>query len=441
MAATSIVRWKLILPLTESWRTISLHGRSYQLPTGPVVVICVDGFDPEYLQQGLKDGILPNLASIINSGFHETAECAMPSFTNPNNVSIITGAPTAAHGIAGNFYLDSDTKEERMVVDDTLLCGETLLQLLSRRGVRVAAITAKDKLRRILRHGLFEDEQNSGNICFSAEKAASCTMKEHGIVDVEDWVGRPAPSQYSGDLSLYVLDAGVKLLQDGRSDALYLTLSDYVQHKYAPGAKESDAFLTALDARIGDLANLASVVGVTGDHGMSNKSQPTGDHLPNVLFLQDKLEEAFGAGSARVICPITDPFVRHHGALGGFVRVYARSPDLVSRMMETCSSKTWLQVEMVLSGADAAERFEMPLDREADFVVIAASDAVIGSKEEEHDLAALRGHPLRSHGGLSEQKIPLIVSKPCHQAQGIARHGPWRNFDIFHLVLNGAAES
>ncbi|KAI1432952.1 alkaline-phosphatase-like protein [Xylaria sp. CBS 124048] len=423
----------------ESWGVISLHGRTYRLPTAPVVVVCVDGFDPSYLQRGIDDGIMPNLASFVKSGFHQTAQCVMPSFTNPNNVSIITGAPTAVHGIAGNFYLDRETLEERMVVDDTLLRGDTLLQLLARRGVRIAAVTAKDKLRRILSHGLFEnpveDGNSNGNICFSAEKAGSCTLAENGIANVEAWLGSPAPAQYSGELSLYVLDAGIKLLQERRSDVLYLTLSDYVQHKHAPGEKESDAFFSALDARLGELARLASVVGITGDHGMSNKHD---GESANVLFLQDELEKAFGAGSARVICPITDPFVRHHGALGSFVRVYARSPELVQPMMDLCA-KVMPQVQLVLAGNEAAARFEMPADLEGDFVVVAVKNAVIGSKREEHDLESLRGHPLRSHGGLSEQDVPLIMSRPCVEGMKANKQGSWKNYDIFDLVLNGAA--
>jgi Type I phosphodiesterase / nucleotide pyrophosphatase len=171
-------------------------------------------------------------------------------------------------------------------------------------GVRVAAVTAKDKLRRILGHGL----AGSGAICFSAKYAGSCSVKENGIDDVEAWVGRAQPSQYSGDLSLFVLDAGIKILEEKRADLLYLTLSDYIQHKHAPGQKESDEFLAALDQRLKDLVDLGAVVAVTGDHGMSDKCLPDGK--PNVLFLEDQLASRFGKGGARIICPITDPFVR-----------------------------------------------------------------------------------------------------------------------------------
>ncbi|RLL96986.1 hypothetical protein CFD26_101735 [Aspergillus turcosus] len=417
--------------LLESRQSFTLHGRKYTLPSKPTVVVCVDGFDPEYLVAGIQRNTLPALKSFTEYGFHATAKSCMPSFTNPNNVSIITGAPPSVHGIAGNFFLDRETGKETMIVDDTLLRGSTLLEQMSQRGVRVAAVTAKDKLRRLLAHGL--RVQDGGAICFSAEKAGECTLTENGIENVEDWIGRSAPSQYSGDLSLYVLDAGIKLLQEGRADFLYLTLSDYVQHKHAPGSKEADEFMGAIDDRVRQLAGMA-VVGVTGDHGMSAKS--TADGKPNVLFLEDVLNERFGEGAVRVICPITDPFVRHHGALGSFVRVYLRDIAQLTDVLKACQQLS--QVEVAMTGEEAARELEMPLDREADIVVISTTNAVIGSSRAKHDLSKVMDHPLRSHGGLSEQQIPVILSTPVKDPEQ-AGNRQWRNYDIFDLVLNWSA--
>lgn len=349
----------------------------------------------------------------------------MPSFTNPNNVSIITGAPPAVHGIAGNFFLDRKTGEEKMITDDSLLRGSTLLEQMHQRGVRIAAITAKDKLRRILGHGL-----NKGAICFSAEHAADCTLEDNGIDNVEEWLGQPAPSQYSGELSLFVLDAGIKLLQEGRSDFLYLTLSDYIQHKYPPGSKEADAFMGSIDERLHTLVGLAPIIGVTGDHGMSQKSNSDGE--PNVLFLEEVINDEFGSEFSRVICPITDPFVRHHGALGSFVRVYLKDVTNLQSVLSFCRAIP--EVEEALSGPDAANKYEMPLDREADIVVISKDFAVIGSKKSDHDLSKVKDHPLRSHGGPSEQNIPLLMSKAIKSTDEKANG--WRNYDVFDLVLN-----
>lgn len=367
----------------------------------------------------------------MKTGFNATANCAMPSLTNPNNLSIITGASTSVHGVSGNYYLDRETGQEHMIVDDSTMNGTTILAKMANAGVRVAAITAKDKLRRIINHGL---SPSKGSICFSAQCANECSQSENGISVVEKWLGQPTPAQYSGDLSLFVLDAGVKLLQEDRADLFYLTLSDFIQHKYAPGTTESDNFMRAIDARLGHFVDLGAIVAVTGDHGMSDKSSQDGS--PNVLFLEDFLNSKWPESRARVICPISDPFVKHHGALGGFVRAYIADTSSIQEMIAECRKLPG--VEAVMTGKDAADLFDMPEDREGDLVVISKKEFVVGSRRDEHDLSQLGNQRLRSHGGLSEQQIPLLKSTPTHPGQ-FDRSKGWRNFDIFDLVLNGAS--
>ena len=129
-----------------------------------------------------------------------------------------------------------------------------------------------------------------------------------------------SPNKYSADLSLFVLDAGVALLERHDCDIIYLSLSDYVQHKHAPDDPEAIAFMRAVDDRVARMAELGAVVGIVADHGMNDMASADGS--AKVLYVQDEIEKAFGPGAARVICPITDPFIRHHASLGGFVRVY-----------------------------------------------------------------------------------------------------------------------
>jgi phosphonoacetate hydrolase len=410
--------------------TVTLHAKSYTIPTHPTVIVCIDGFDPEYLASGLSKSILPKMARWVRQGFHATAKSAMPSVTNTNNVSIVTGQPPSVHGISGNYYLDKATGEERMVLDDSTMRGSTILERMGSAGVRVAAITAKDKLRRIINHGL---KPKNGAICFSAQNAGECSLEEHGIVGVEEWIGRAAPEQYSADLSLFVLDAGVKLLEEKRADLFYLTLSDYVQHKHAPGSVEADAFMQAIDTRLGRLEELGAKVAVTGDHGMSAKAKSDGQ--PSVLFLGDYLNERWPEADVRVICPIADPFVKHHGALGGFVRVHIMNDAFtgVGEMIEACRQLP--EIEVACSGKEAASKYEMPEDREGAFIAISTENAVIGSTKDKHDLSQLGEVRLRSHGGLSEQEIPLIMSK-AYLNGTVDGEKAWRNFDIFALVQN-----
>jgi phosphonoacetate hydrolase len=399
---------------------VELNGRRYRKPKRPTVIICVDGCDPRYVDRGIADGVFRCIGSFGREGYLGTADAVVPTFTNPNNVSIVTGAPPAVHGISGNYYLDRESGCEIMMTDENLMRSETILALMARAGVKTAAITAKDKLRKLL-------GRNLDGICFSSEYA------DH---ETEALVGRRRPDMYSADLSLFVLDAGIALLERGAATLLYLSLSDYVQHAHAPGTPEADGFNRALDDRVRRFVEMGAVVGLVADHGMNDKAKTDG--APNVIFLEDELNGRFGDGSVRVICPITDPFVRHHGALGSFVRGYARnSPDIPSLM---AASAALPGVALVLDGADAARRFELPLDREADFVALGDDNTAIGAARAEHDLSGLAGHRLRSHGGIGEQLVPFILSRPLTpEYRDIAATRRLRNFDIFDFALNGAA--
>ena len=406
---------------------IRVNSRTYAWPKRPTVVICVDGCDPDYIDASREAGVIPVLDRMIEEGFSAVALAAMPTFTNPNNMSIVTGGPPALHGVSGNYYLDPDNGREVMIVDGAPVRAPTILARFSQVGARVAAITAKDKLRRALGLGL-------EGIAFSAEAADACSKEENGIADVVRLVGRAAPSVYSADLSLFVLDAGLRLLEAQRADLLYLSLSDFVQHKHAPGTPEADGFMAALDQRLGRFVELGAVVGIVADHGMSDMARADG--APNVLYLGDCLDAELGVGAIRVICPITDPFVRHHGALGGFVRLHFQREGVdVERVLAFLRDLP--EVGLALPRDEVCQRFDLPADREGDIAVIARPGAAIGSRAEEHDLTQLAGMRLRSHGGLAERSVPFIVSEKLSPAYEEKGRNELQNYDIFDFVLNG----
>ncbi|HVY14748.1 MAG TPA: phosphonoacetate hydrolase [Rhodopila sp.] len=409
---------------------LTVNGRTYAPPRRSVVVVLLDGCDPDYLAVGLAAGELPAFARIVRDGFAGEALSALPSFTNPNNCSVVTGVPPAVHGVSGNFYLDRRTGETVMVTGDKELKASTILAAMASAGVPTAVVTAKDKLRAALAKGL---PIGANGIAFSAQHAAAARAQTHGIGDVCDLVGRGEPDQYSADLSLFVLDAGAQLLEAGRARLLYLSLSDYVQHRYAPEEPEARAFLRAVDARLGRMLELGAVVAATADHGMHDMAKPDGS--PNVVFVGDVLDAAFGAGSCRVICPITDSFVRHHGALGGFVRVHiAPGGPGVGAVVAHLAALPG--IEQALEGAEACHRYDLAPEMEGDVTVIAARGVALGARAAEHDLAGLTGERLRSHGGTAEQRVPFLVSAPLTETWRVA-HPHLRNYDIFDAALNG----
>jgi phosphonoacetate hydrolase len=411
---------------------IDVNGVRYRWPERPVVVVCNDGGDPEYLDAALAAGVVPHTARFMRSGLSAVAQCVIPSFTCPNNVSIVTGAPPSVHGISGNFYLEPESGRAVVMTGPELMRAPTILAAFSRRGAKVAAITAKDKLRQQLGKDM---DIVGGAINFSSEKADHASKKENGIYDVLALVGRPLPDMYSPELSLFVLAAGVKLLETQPPLVMYLSLTDFVQHTYAPGTPEANRYYHDMDALLGRLDALGAVVGIVSDHGMREKSNPDGSL--RVVWLQDELDRAFGAGSTTVICPITDYFVAHHGALGSFVRVYCRGadPEAVMRLARSLPG-----IEAVYDTAAAARLFELPPDREGDVVAISDDATCIGTTPAAHDLAALAGHRLRTHGGVAESRVPFILNRPLTPAYATrAARGKLRNFHIFDFAINGTA--
>ena len=403
--------------------TIEVNGRRYAAPRNPVVVVCVDGCEPDYLDRAVDHGAMPWLAAARAAGTSLIGDCVMPSFTNPNNLSIVTGAPPSVHGISGNYFWDPQAGVEVMMNDPKYLRAETILARLADAGAAVAVVTAKDKLRRLLGHGM-------KGVCFSSEKANETTEAEHGIADALAFVGRPLPSVYSADLSEFVFAAGVRLMEARRPDVMYLSTTDYVQHKHAPGTPAADAFYRMMDGYLGRLDALGATIALTADHGMNDKNTPTGE--PQIIYLRSVLDAWLGAGQARVILPITDPYVVHHGALGSFATIYlpagTRVEDAIERLVRLPG------MEAVLDRKEACRRFELPEDRIGDVIVVSERHTVVGTSAARHDLSGLDA-PLRSHGGLSEQRVPVVLNRPTRPAPGTRV----RNFDAFDLALNRVA--
>ncbi|CAB3763370.1 phosphonoacetate hydrolase [Paraburkholderia humisilvae] len=407
-------------------RPIEVNGRTYRLPATPTVVICVDGCEYDYLEAAAAAGVAPYLARLLASGAAFKGDCVIPSFTNPNNLSIVCGVPPAVHGICGNYFWDPEANggagAEVMMNDPAYLRAGTLLAAAAQAGAAVAVVTAKDKLRRLL------GWQMKG-ICFSAEKADAATLEENGIERVPELVGLPVPDVYSAGLSEFVFAAGVRLAQTRRLDLMYLSTTDYIQHKCAPGTPGANAFYAMMDRYLAQLHELGWAIALTADHGMNAKHDPvTGE--PNVIYLQDVLDDWLGARTTRVILPITDPYVVHHGALGSFATVYLPSSSDTEVLIRRLALLPG--VEVVLDNRAACERFQLPNDRVGDIVVISKRDIVLGTRRAEHDLSGLTV-PLRSHGGLSEQQVPLVFNR---RVVGWPADRRLRNFDVFDVALN-----
>ena len=407
---------------------VEANDRIYPWPKVPAIAICLDGCEPEYLTQAIAADLMPTLKRMRESGTDRLAHSVIPSFTNPNNLSIATGRPPIVHGICGNYLYEPETGEEVMMNDVRFLRAPTVFKKFYDAGARVAIVTAKDKLRALLGAGLqFDDDRAK---CFSAEKSDTSTQAEHGQEAASKWLGMPQPEVYSAELSEFVFAAGVKLLAEWKPDVMYLTTTDYVQHKYAPEQAEAQSFYKMFDRYLAQLDEMGAAIVVTADHGMKPKHDANGD--PKVIYVQDLLDEWLGEAAARVILPITDPYVVHHGALGGFATAYLPNgtdqADIVARLAARP------EILEVMDKAEAVKRFELPADRIGDIVMISTENMTIGTSAHRHDLAALN-EPLRSHGGLTEQVVPFIVNRVID----LPIKPELRNFDAFFYATTAAA--
>lgn len=408
--------------------SFAANNRSYHPPARPIAVLCIDGCADEYISASIAAGKMPRTEAMVKNGYRGMVRGALPSFTNVNNSAIVTGMPPAVTGICGNFFLNPETGEEVMMNGPEFRRCGTLLTAAADAGRKVAFITAKEKLRTVLGDGIVE----RGGIVFSSEKVNEAKKETHGVDDAESIIGKPRPEIYSGDASVYVLEAGAALVEQGKADFLYLSLTDFMQHKYAPEAPESLEFYGQLDEQIGRLLDAGCIVAATADHGMNAKNKADGS--PNVIYVETLLKETFGDG-LRVICPITDPYVVHHGALGSLVMVHLEDASRTEEIADFLIRQDG--ITEVYNREMSALKLELAPDRIGDLTVLCGRDYVVGKTPEHHDLSVLKGG-LRSHGGRYEEMVPLLLSEPLNAEYVRKAQGDPRNFDVFDFACNAS---
>ncbi|MEU6644548.1 alkaline phosphatase family protein [Saccharomonospora sp. NPDC046836] len=404
-------------------KTITVNDRPYTVPDHPVVVITVDGGDPRYFHDALDRGTMPRLRRMLdNGGEFGIGRSEIPSLTNPNNISIVTGVSPALHGIPGNYCRLPDGSLE-LLNDPKYLRAPSIHAAFAAQEVPTLTVTTKDKLRLLLGHG--------GVPSVSVERAAGSALPRYGVSDVEQLVGAAAPDVYDPLASHYAMRIGLAALRHAPDlRLLYVSLTDRVQHASAPGEELSDLFLTEFDTLLGEYLDTGCTVAITADHGMNAKHDEHGD--PRVHYLMDVLTER-RVPVDEVVLPITDPYVRHHGALGGFAWLHL-APEHRTAAREVLAALPG--IEEIWDRADAATSYELPADRIGDLAVTASASTALGRTAADHDLSQLHGK-LRSHGSRHEQFVPLILNRPVRGPLA-ARFaaGTLRNRDIHDLALN-----
>jgi phosphonoacetate hydrolase len=252
-------------------------------------------------------------------GHHSLVAAAMPTFTNPNNIAIMCGAPPNVTGICGNYYYDAENDKEVMMTSPSLLRADSIFAALSGAGVPVTVVTTKNKLLALLSTGLDADTSIAISVedgmweatqqrvdpllaersaaAAAGDASSSSSSSTSSLLALMD--GAPPPPIYSGEASLYCIEMGLKLLRAHLATAssssspaplFYLTTTDYLQHKFAPGTPEANSFMAQVDVLLGQFLEAGAVVGITADHGMNDKHRLDG--TPKVCFAETELDDA-----------------------------------------------------------------------------------------------------------------------------------------------------
>ena len=333
----------------------------------------IDGLDPEYLAMCPA----PRLEELSRAGSRLNVRGMMPSVTNVNNVSLVTGSYPESHGITSNYWLDRESGSERYMESAEFITTETMFERAARIGMSSLLVTAKDKLRRLLSNGT--------TLSVSSEQPPDWVV---------DGVGTP-PEIYSLEVNRWVLDAGRLILSQRDYDLVYLTTTDYAMHSHAPDEPESARHIALLDEGIGKLVDEfpdAQFL-VTADHGMSSKTR--------MLHLPDNLAKA--GIKARAIPIIKDQYTVHHSNLGGCIYIHldgqTDNPEPALEVLRNIDG-----VEEALSRQEAAGRFKLMPERIGDIMALGAHDVVFGDPSE-----VAFPQKLRSHGSTHELDIPVIA--------------------------------
>ncbi len=335
------------------------------------VVICIDGFDPEYLEACET----PNLRALGKKGFLKIGRCIMPSVTNVNNVSLVTANYPEVHGISSNYRLVRETNDEIYMESSEYILAETMFQRAQKQGKTSVLVTSKDKLRTLLSDG-----------------ATVAVSSERPLDWVIEGVGAP-PEIYSLEVNGWAIRAGSYIMSQRPVDLVYITTTDYAMHTFGPNEPESQKHMTILDDAIGALieAHPDVTLLVTADHGMSRKTR--------MVDLKEALSRR-GIGASPVPI-IKDRYVVHHANLGGCIFVYLDNPDQTNDALKVLRDTPG--VEEALSRDDASAKLRLHYERIGDIVVTGEPDAVFGDPTEVEIPPRLR-----SHASTHEQNIPLI---------------------------------
>jgi phosphonoacetate hydrolase len=339
-------------------------------------IFLIDGLGEDYVNASP----MPVLSAWGKKGIRKTVRGVMPSVTNANNASLCCGCFPEEHGITANFFLDEDTGKQLYMESADLVLRPTIFEHVAKSGVKSALLSSKKKTISLLPQGT--------SLAISPEEPTP------------EWIQRigSPPQIYSPEINYWLLKAAIWIAEH-RPDIglMYIHTTDYPMHMWPPEAGESRRHLGTLDALLGDLAHAApdAAILLTADHGMNHKS---------LCWDLEKACLARGLPLRAAISAEQDKYVKHHRGFGGSSWVYLRSAKDADKAAELI--RGFEGVEQVLTRNEAAKRFRTMASRIGHLMVLGDQQTVFGSLDLESEQLPPE---YRSHGGLSEAKVPIVV--------------------------------
>jgi phosphonoacetate hydrolase len=347
-------------------------ARSAPAARRKILIILIDGFDPQYLEAS----DMPNLRRMGSSGMLKTASSVIPSVTNVNNASLITGSFPASHGVTANCFYDRAAKQPVEMENAAFLLKPTLLARARPLGWNTALVAAKDKV---------------VTLC-----GAGAGITISGEFPSQEWTNKVGPAQpiYSAQVNFWVFQAANFLLSKTAVDLVYLSTTDYMMHTYAPDQAQSLEHLHHVDKLLGDIAadNPKLEILLTADHGMNHKT----------IGIDVGRELARSSIRCQAISVIQDKHVVHHKGLGGASYVYLEDIKDLAKARDMLREVEG--VEAVYTASEAAARFHLRQEHLGDLVLLGAKEIAFGNL-----LSPREAINVRSHGSLHESHVPVMV--------------------------------
>ncbi len=361
-----------------------------------VLMFLVDGFDPGYVQPAR----MPRLAALMKAGASTLdGRGVLPSLTNVNHISFLTGTYPARHGLSTNFYYDRSTRTDVFMEQVSFVQEPLVFEHFKAKGWSTALVTAKEKLTKLLRRGL--------DVCVD--------MKSHPEA-YRAAAGAP-PEIFSLEINHWVFRMAREVALRERPDFLYVATTDYPQHMLAPDAPDMQRYLAASDEALGRLLDVydpaETLVILTADHGMNAKLRS----VSPVGVLAEAGIRTHGVPLIR------DGLYAHHRDLGGALYLYFDDPG-AAREARTLLARTE-GIDEVVPNAEAG-RDHLPPERVGDLICWAARDVALGVWTDGPATRSEAG--LRSHGSKHEQRIPMLLAGPGVRAGAEIRGG--RTIDL-----------